>query len=151
MTEDLHRAVELVELDRLLDDGYGAAGEDLAEDLTVRVTCDADDRKIRVHLLEAGIKLVSRDIRELEVEEDEVEVLLLGVVDSLRACSDDDASEAGFFEELLEEGLKGRIVIDDEDGGLAAFFVTKDVAIKQAALDPPTTTNRISQTVSAST
>ena len=138
VTELFHREVELIVLERLLDDGNWAVGEDAAEHFAVGVTGDDHDGEVGVDQLQLAVDFVTRDVGKFEVEEDEVELLFLGDGDGLSAGADNQASETCFFEELFEEGLEGGIVIDDENGRLATFiFFAQDVAIEEAALDAP--------------
>ena len=138
MTELFHREVELIVLERLLDDGDWAVGEDAAKHFAVGVTGDDHDGEVGVDQLQLAVHFVTRDVGKLEVEEDEVELLLLSDRDGLSTGADDQAAETCFFEELFEEGLEGGIVIDDENGRLATFiFFAQDVAIEEAALDAP--------------
>ena len=138
VTELFHREVELIVLERLLDDGDWAVGEDAAKHFAVGVTGDDHDGEVGVDQLQLAVDFVTRDVGKFEVEEDEVELLFLGDGDGLSAGADDQASETCLFEELFEEGLEGGIVIDDENGRLATFvFFAKDVTIEEAALDAP--------------
>ena len=140
VTKLFHREVELIVLERLLDDGDWAVGEDAAKHFAVGVTGDDHDGEVGVDQLQLAVHFVTGDVRKFEVEEDEVDLLLLSEGDGLSAGADDQAAEPSFFEELLEESLEGRIVIDDENGRLATFiFFAKDVAIEEAALDAPAT------------
>ncbi len=138
MTKLFHREVELIVLERLLDDGDWAVGEDAAEHFAVGVTGDDHDGEVGVDQLQLAVHFVTGDVGKFEVEEDEVELLLLSDRDGFSAGADDQATETCFFEELFEEGLEGGIVIDDENGRLATFiFFAQDVAIEEAALDAP--------------
>lgn len=138
VTKLFHREVELIVLERLLDDGDWAVGEDAAKHFAVGVTGDDHDREVGVDQLQLAVDFVTRDVGKFEVEEDEVELLFLGDGDGFSAGADDQAAEPSFFEELFEEGLEGRIVIDDENGRLATFiFFAQDVTIEEAALDAP--------------
>jgi hypothetical protein len=138
VTELFHSEVELIVLERLLDDGDRAVGEDAAEHFAVGVTSDDHDGKVGVDQFQLAVDLVTGDVGKLEVEEDEVELLLFSDRDGFSAGADDQATEPSFFEELFEEGLEGGIVIDDENGRLTTFiFFAQDVAIEEAALDAP--------------
>lgn len=142
MTELFHSEVELIVLERLLDDGDWAVGEDAAEHFAIRVTGDDHDGKVWVNQLQLAVDFVTGDVGKFEVEEDEVELLFLGDGDGLSAGADDQASETCFFEELFEESLEGGIVIDDENSRLTTFILfAKDVTIEEAALDAPAATD----------
>ncbi len=142
VTELFHSEVELIVLERLLDDGDRAVGEDAAEHFAIRITGDDHDGEVWVDQLQLAVNFVTGDVGKFEVEEDEVELLFLGDGDGLSAGADDQASETCFFEELFEESLEGRIVIDDENGRLTALiFFAKDVTIEEAALDAPAATD----------
>ena len=131
MAELLHRAIELFILDRLFDDGDGAVGEDAAEDFAIGVARDDDDGEVGVQFFELGIDFITRDVGQFQVEEYEVELLLARHSDGFRSGADDEASEASFFEELLEQGLEGGVVIDDHDGGLPGLvFFAQHVAVE---------------------
>lgn len=138
VTELFHREVELIILERLLDDGDWAVGEDAAKHFAIGVTGDDHDGEVGVDQLQLAVDFVPGDVGKFEVEEDEVELLLLSDGDGLSAGSDDQAAEPSFFEELFEESLEGGIVIDDKNGRLTTFvFFAKDVTIEEAALDAP--------------
>jgi len=138
VTELFDGEVELIVFQRLLDHGDRAVGEDAAEHFAVGIAGDDHDGKVRMDQLQLGVDFVTGDIRQFEVEEDEIKLLLFRDGDGFGAGPDDEAAETGFFEELFEEGLEGRIVIDDEHGGLAAFvFLAEHVTIEEAALDAP--------------
>ena len=89
VTELFHREVELIVLERLLDDGNWAVGEDAAEHFAVGVTGDDHDGKVGVDQLQLAVHFVTGDVRKFEVEEDEVELLFLGDGDGLSAGADD--------------------------------------------------------------
>ena len=138
VTELFHREVELIVLERLLDHGDWAVGEDAAEHFAVGVTGDDHDGEVGVDQLQLAVNFVTGDVRKFEVEEDEVEFLLFGDSDSVSARADDQAAESSFFEELFEESLEGWIVIDDKNSRLTTLvFFAKDVTIEEAALDAP--------------
>jgi hypothetical protein len=142
VTELFHSEVQLIVLERLLDDGDRAVGEDAAEHFAIRITGDDHDGEVGVDQLQLAVNFVTGDVGKFEVEEDEVELLFFGDGDGLSAGADDQASETSFFEELFEERLEGGIVIDDENGRLTTFiFFAKDVTIEEAALDAPAATD----------
>ena len=90
-----------------------------------------------MEFFDAEVDFVAGEVGELQVEEDEVEFLFFGAGDGFGAAADDDAAEAGFFEELFEDGLEGGVVVDDEDGGLAGALGFEDIAVDEAAFDAP--------------
>jgi hypothetical protein len=115
-----------------------AVAEDAAQDFAVRVTGDDHDGEIRVERLELRIDLIPRNVWQLEIEKNEIELLLLGHGDGFRPGPDHQTTEPGPLEELLKECLERRIVIHDKNGRLAGFlFLPQHVTIQQAALDAP--------------
>ena len=138
MSKLLDGAVELLEFDRLLDDRDRADLEDLAEDFAVGVAGDDDDGEVGVKLLQAEVDFIAGHVRELQIEENEVELLLFRKGNGFRAGSDHDAAKARFLQELLENRLEGGVVIDHEDGRLTGAFGFEHIPVEQAALDAPT-------------
>ena len=87
VAELLHRPVQLLEFDRLFDHRHWAYLEDFAQNLAVRIAGDNHDRQVRMQFLQTLIDFVSRDIGQLQVEEYEVELLLLGEGNGFRAAA----------------------------------------------------------------
>jgi len=94
-----------------------------------------------MHLLELDVELITRNVGELEVKEDEIEILLLSLSDRFGTGADNNATETGFLKILLKQRLERRVIIDDEDGRLSSFFVAEHVSVEKATLDAPTATD----------
>ena len=101
MTELLHRTIQLLILNRLLDNRKRSKRKDTAENLAVGIAGDHHDGEIWIQRLELGIHFVTWNVRELEVEEDEVKLLLLRHGDGFSAGADDYLVKPFAFEELL--------------------------------------------------
>jgi hypothetical protein len=67
--------------------------------------------------------------------------LFLECSQSFFHSADDDAAEADFPEEELEKILQAFVVVDNENGWLAGFFLLENVLIEGGFFDAPATAN----------
>lgn len=85
VTKLFHGEIELIVLEGLFDDGDRAVGENAAKHFAVGVTGDDHNREVGVDQLQLAVNFVTGDVREFEVEEDEIESLLFSDRDGFSA------------------------------------------------------------------
>src|SRR5580704_10971504 len=66
--ENIHRLIELLNLQWLLQNRDRTNLKNPIEDLAIRVTCDHDNVEIWINLLGCFIHLIARSIRQLQVQ-----------------------------------------------------------------------------------
>ena len=74
--ENLHRLIELLNLQWLLQNRDRTNLKNPIEDLAIRVTCDHDNVEVRINLLGCFIHLITGSVRQLQVQKHEIEFLL---------------------------------------------------------------------------
>ena len=74
--ETLQRLIELLNLQWLLQNRDRTDLKNSIEDLAIWVTCDHDNVEVRINLLGCFIHLITRSIRQLQVQKHEIEFLL---------------------------------------------------------------------------
>ena len=82
MAQLAHGAVQLFELEWLLDHGHRPMGENAAEDLAVRIAGDDDDGHIGMVGLDCLVDFVTWHVREFQIEENEIEMLFISELQS---------------------------------------------------------------------
>src|SRR6202030_1972308 len=130
---------QLLDLERLFQNGDRSFGQDPVEHRAVGITGNDDDRTTGLIFLDRIVNVVRRTVRQFQVEKDEIEFLFLECGQGFFHGAHDDAAEADFPEEELEKILQTFVVVDYEDGGLAGFFLLQNVLIEGGLFNAPTT------------
>jgi hypothetical protein len=112
MPENLHSLIELLNLQWLLQNRDRTDLENPIEDLTIRVTCDHDNVEVRINLLGRLIHLITRRVRQLQVQKHEIEFLLPEALNGLFGRTDHHSTEADLLQKCSKEILQAEIVVD---------------------------------------
>ncbi len=97
MPKDFDRLVELLNFERLFQYRYWTDLQDAIENFTIGITRNNDYVKIRIDLFRRPIDLVARSVRELQIEEHQIELLFSKAYDRVFSGSDYDRSESPVF------------------------------------------------------
>ena len=141
MPKNFHCLVQLLNLKRFLEDCNRADLKDAIQNLAVGVTRDDDHVQLWINLFGRLVNLVPGCIRQLQIQEHEVKLLLSKAGDGIFSRSDHDTAEADFLEERSEQFLQARVVIHYQDGRLTLFILPQDVTVERGFLDAPATTD----------
>ncbi len=112
MPENLHSLIELLNFQWLFQNRDRTDLENPIEDLTIRVTCDHDNVEVRIDLLGCFIHLITRSVRQLQVQEHEIEFLLPEAFNGLFGRTDHHSTEADLLQKCSKEILQAEIVVD---------------------------------------
>src|ERR1700751_1560502 len=110
--ENLHRLIELLNLQWLLQNRDRTNLKNPIEDLAIRVTCNHDNVEVRVNLLGCFIHLITRSIRQLQVQKHEIEFLLTEAINGLFSRTDHHSTKADLLQKCSKEILQAQIVVD---------------------------------------
>src|SRR5260221_8143 len=102
MPEDFDRLVELLNFERLFQHRYWTDLQDAIENLAIGITRNNDYVKIRIDLFRRPIDLVARSVRELQIEEHQIELLFSKAYDRVFSGSDYDAAESNLLQEVTK-------------------------------------------------
>src|SRR5215831_19539345 len=135
--ENLHRLIELLNLQWLLQNRDRTDLKNPIEDLAIWVACDHDNVEVRINLLRCFIHLITRSIRQLQVQKHEIEFLLPEAFNGLFRRSDHHSTEADFLQECPKKILETWIVIEHQHRWLALLVLVQNVAVQRGFLDAP--------------
>jgi hypothetical protein len=97
MSEDFDRLVKLFNLERLFQHGHRTDLQDPVKNFAIRVPGNNDYVKIWVNLFRRPIYLIAWSIRELQIEEHEIELLFSKADDCIFSGSNYDPAEPNLF------------------------------------------------------
>ena len=110
--ENLHRLIELLNLQWLLQNRDRTDLKNSIEDLAIWVACDHDNVEVRINLLGCFIHLITRSIGQLQVQKHEIEFLLTEAINGLFRRSDHHSTKADLLQKCSKEILQAQIVVD---------------------------------------
>src|ERR1700675_2682190 len=112
LPQNLHRLIELLNLQWLLQNRDRTDLKNPIEGLAIRVTCDHDNVEVRINLLGCFIHLITRSIRQLQVQKHEIEFLLPEAFNGLCSRTDHHSTKADLLQKCSKEILQAQIVVD---------------------------------------
>src|ERR1700716_498867 len=77
VAENANSIFELLDLERLFQNRDRAFGQDAIEHFAVGITRDDDDRALRLFFLDLIVNIVSRAVRQFQIEENQIELLFI--------------------------------------------------------------------------
>src|ERR1700751_5273482 len=110
--ENVHRLIELLNLQWLLQNRDRTNLKNPIEDLAIRVTCNHDNVEVRINLLRCFIHLITRSIRQLQVQKHEIEFLLPEAINGLFSRSNHQTTEADLLQKCSKKILQARIILE---------------------------------------
>src|SRR4029077_4257215 len=110
--EYLHRLIELLHLQWLLQNRDRTDLKYPIENLTIRVTCDHYNIEVRIKLFGCFIHLITGSVRQLQVQKHDIEFLLPEAFNGLFSRTDHDSTEADSLQKCSKQILQAQIVID---------------------------------------
>jgi hypothetical protein len=109
--ENLHRLIELPNLQWLLQNSDWTNPKNPIENLAIWVTRDHDNVEVRINLLGCFKHLITRSVRQLQVQEHEVKFLFPEAFNGLFSRADHHSTKADLLQECSKELLQARIVV----------------------------------------
>jgi hypothetical protein len=110
--ENLYRLIELLNLQWLLQNRDRTDLKNPIQDFAIRITCDHDHAEVRINLLGCFIDQITGSVRQLQVQEHEIEFLLPEAFNGLISRTDHHSTEADLLQKCSKEILQTRIVVD---------------------------------------
>src|SRR5438067_8592657 len=112
VAKDADGLLELRDLERFLQDGDRTARQNPIQHFAVGITGNDDDGQVRIGFLRRFVNVVCGAVRQFQIEEKQIELLFFESGERFLHGADDDAAEANFLEENLEQALETFVVID---------------------------------------
>src|SRR4029077_333764 len=135
--ENLHRLIELLNLQWLLQNRDRTNLKNPIEDPAIWVARDHDNVEVRINLLGCFIHLITRSIGQLQVQKHEIEFLLTEAINGLFRRTDHHSTKADLLQKCSKEILQAQIVVDHQHRWLALLFLAQNIAVQSGFLDTP--------------
>jgi hypothetical protein len=111
--ENLHRLIELLDFQWFFQNRDRTNLKNPIKDLAIRVTCDHDNVEVSINLFGCFKHLVTRSVRQLQVQEHEIEFMLPEAFNSLFSRTNHHSTKADLLQKCSKELLQAQIVVDN--------------------------------------
>src|ERR1700676_4487182 len=138
MPENANRLLELIGLERFLQNRDRPLGQNPVEHFPIGITRNNNDWALELFPLGLIVNVVSRAVRQFQIEKNEVELLFVERGQRFFHRPDHNAAEPDFFKKNSEEILQTFVIVHHEHGGLTGLVLLQDVFIERGFLDAPT-------------
>ena len=141
MPENANRLLKLIGLERFLQNRDRPLGQNPVEHFAIGITRNNNDWALGLFPLGLIVNVVSRAVRQFQIEKNEVELLFVERGQRFFDRSNYHAAESDLLKKKFEEILQTLVVVDHEHGGLAGFVLLENVFVEGGLFDSPASTD----------
>src|SRR6202171_272583 len=139
--ENANRLLELIGLERFLQNRDRPLGQNPVEHFAIGITRNNNDWALGLFPLGLIVNVVSRAVRQFQIEKNEVELLFVERGQRFFDRSNYHAAASDLLKKKFEEILQTLVVVDHEHGGLAGFVLLENVFVEGRLFDSPASTD----------